>query len=155
MKNKTICSSGKTLTSTIGHRGLHADHTLVVYSLCLRREFRERVAKIFWFYKVIIVAGIACIPLAWMRPFRFSITDLLVLLYAGYTLCNDYFAGQSLPPNEPLHLDHRHVFHIPTADNIRPARFTHAALLLTGAIEATWGLAHYTVLPPPNTAVSN
>lgn len=31
--------------------------------------------------------------------------------------------GQSPHPNEPLHLDHRHVFHIPTADNIRPARF--------------------------------
>ena len=90
---------------------------LLSTAFALDESLGNRIAKIFWFYKVIIVAGIACIPLAWMRPFRFSITDLLVLLYADYTLCNDYFA------NEPLHLDHRHVFHIPTADNICPARF--------------------------------
>ena len=88
------------------------------------------------------MAGIACIPLAWMRPFRFSITDLLVLLYAGYTLCNDSLRrDNNTHPNGPLHLDHRHVFHIPTADNICPARFHACGTLLTGAIEAIWGLA--------------
>ena len=75
---------------------------LLSTAFALDESLGNRIAKIFWFYKVIIVAGIACIPLAWMRPFRFSITDLLVLLYAGYTLCNDYFAGTIAPTRTSL-----------------------------------------------------
>ena len=38
---------------------------LLSTAFVLDESLGNRVAKIFWFYKVIIVAGIACIPLAW------------------------------------------------------------------------------------------
>ena len=115
---------------------------LLSTAFALDESLGNRVAKIFWFYKVIIVAGIACIPLAWMRPFRFSITDLLVLLYAGYTLCNDYFAGTIAPTRTSLFILIIVTYFIfRRLTTFAPLGFTHAALLLTGAIEAIWGLA--------------
>ena len=77
---------------------------LLSTAFVLDESLGNRVAKIFWFYKVIIVAGIACIPLAWARPFRFSMPDLLVLLYAGYTLCNDHYSGSITPTRTGLFL---------------------------------------------------
>ncbi|MFR5658945.1 MAG: hypothetical protein ACLUDU_13660 [Butyricimonas faecihominis] len=128
---------------------------LLSTAFALDESLGNRIAKIFWFYKVIIVAGIACIPLAWMRPFRFSITDLLVLLYAGYTLCNDYFAGTIAPTRTSLFILIIVTYFIfRRLTTFAPLGFTHAALLLTGAIEAIWGLAQLYGLPPPNTAVS-
>ena len=115
---------------------------LLSTAFALDESLGNRIAKIFWFYKVIIVAGIACIPLAWMRPFRFSITDLLVLLYAGYTLCNDYFAGTIAPTRTSLFILIIVTYFIfRRLTTFVPLGFTHAALLLTGAIEAIWGLA--------------
>ena len=115
---------------------------LLSTAFALDENLGNRVAKIFWFYKVIIVAGVACIPLAWMRPFRFSITDLLVLLYAGYTLCNDYFAGSIAPTRTSLFILIIVTYFIfRRLTTFVPLGFTHAALLLTGAIEAIWGLA--------------
>ena len=115
---------------------------LLSTAFALDESLGNRIAKIFWFYKVIIVAGIACIPLAWMRPFRFSITDLLVLLYAGYTLCNDYFAGTIAPTRTSLFILIIVTYFIfRRLTTFAPLGFTHAALLLTGAIEAIWGLA--------------
>ena len=75
---------------------------LLSTAFVLDESLGNRVAKIFWFYKVIIVAGIACIPLAWKRPFRFSLLDLLVLLYAGYTLFNDHYTGSITPTRTGL-----------------------------------------------------
>lgn len=115
---------------------------LLSTAFALDESLGNRIAKIFWFYKVIIVAGIACIPLAWMRPFRFSITDLLVLLYAGYTLSNDYFAGTIAPTRTSLFILIIVTYFIfRRLTTFVPLGFTHAALLLTGAIEAIWGLA--------------
>lgn len=86
------------------------------------------------------MAGVACIPLAWMRPFRFSITDLLVLLYAGYTLCNDYFAGTIAPTRTSLFILIIVTYFIfRRLTTFVPLGFTHAALLLTGAIRSHLG----------------
>lgn len=115
---------------------------LLSTAFALDESLGNRVAKIFWFYKVIIVAGIACIPLAWVRPFRFSITDLLVLLYAAYALCNDYFAGSIAPTRTSLFILIIVTYFIfRRLTTFAPIGFTHAALLLSGAIEAIWGLA--------------
>ena len=115
---------------------------LLSTAFILDESLGNRVAKIFWFYKVIIVAGIACIPLAWMRPFRFSTTDLLVLLYAGYTLCNDYFAGTIAPARTSLFILIIVTYFIfRRLTTFAPLSFIHTALLLSGAIEAIWGLA--------------
>lgn len=56
---------------------------LLSTAFALDESLGNRIAKSSGSTKLLFVAGIACIPLAWMRPFRFSITDLLVLLYAG------------------------------------------------------------------------
>lgn len=115
---------------------------LLSTAFVLDESLGNRVAKIFWFYKVIIVAGIACIPLAWTRPFRFSVPDLLVLLYAGYTLCNDHYTGSITPTRTGLFLLIIVTYFIfRRLTTFAPVCFTHAALLLSGTIEALWGLA--------------
>ena len=115
---------------------------LLSTAFVLDESLGNRVAKIFWFYKVIIVAGIACIPLAWTRPFRFSLLDLLVLLYAGYTLFNDHYTGSITPTRTGLFILIIVTYFIfRRLTTFAPLGFTHAALLLSGAIEAIWGLA--------------
>ncbi len=115
---------------------------LLSTAFALNESLGNRIAKIFWFYKVIIVAGIACIPLAWIRPFRFSITDLLVLLYAGYILCNAHFTGSIAPTRTGLFtLIIVTYFIFRRLTTFAPIGFTHAALLFTAAIETIWGLA--------------
>ena len=109
---------------------------LLSTAFVLDESLGNRVAKIFWFYKVIIVAGIACIPLAWTRPFRFSLLDLLVLLYAGYTLFNDHYTGSITPTRTGLFILIIVTYFIfRRLTTFAPLGFTHAALLLSGKYE--------------------
>ncbi len=102
----------------------------------------NRVAKIFCFYKIIIIVSLACLPLAWIRPFRFTITDMLVVLYVGYTLWNFHYSGSAATTRAGLLvLVAVTYFLFRRLTTFAPLGFTHAALLLTGAIEALWGLA--------------
>ena len=102
----------------------------------------NRVAKIFCFYKIIIIVSLACLPLAWIRPFRFTINDMLVVLYVGYTLWNFHYSGSAATTRAGLLvLVAVTYFLFRRLTTFAPLGFTHAALLLTGAIEALWGLA--------------
>ena len=102
----------------------------------------NRVAKIFYFYNIIIIVSLACLPLAWIRPFRFTVTDALVILYAGYTLWNFHYSGSAATTRAGLLvLVAVTYFLFRRLTTFAPLGFTHAALLLTGAIEALWGLA--------------
>lgn len=102
----------------------------------------NRVAKIFCYYKIITVVGLACFLLAWLRPFRFTITDVLVVLYVGYSLLNFHYSGSVATTRAGLLvLIAVTYFLFRRLTTFAPLGFTHTALLLTGAIEALWGLA--------------
>lgn len=67
---------------------------------------------------------------------------MLVVLYVGYTLWNFHYSGSAATTRAGLLvLVAVTYFLFRRLTTFAPLGFTHAALLLTGAIEALWGLA--------------
>jgi len=122
---------------------------LLSTALATDESVGNRMAKVFYFQQLLPWLTVACIPLVWLRPFRFSKLDAAVTLYAGYLLLNFYLSDS--PATTRLHLLGLLViayFLFRSLTTFAPHEFTLAALLSVGAIEALWGLAQlYGLLP--------
>ena len=101
----------------------------------------NRAAKVFWFYSILPWAAIACIPLAWIRPFRFTLTDLFVFLYIVYSLLNLHYSGMEISARAGiLVLVGVTYFLFRVLTTFSSGNFVNAALLFAGFIEAMWGV---------------
>lgn len=115
---------------------------LLSTTFVVSEDLDNRMAKIFWFYEIIILTTGACTLLAWFRPFRFTLTDGLVLLYAGYTLLNFYHSDSRTTTRAELFvLVTGSYFLFRRLITLASPHYVNAALLLAGGIEAVWGLA--------------
>lgn len=104
-------------------------------------DLGNQAAKVFWFYTTLPWVAIACIPLAWLRPFRFTLTDLLVVLYMVYSLLNLHYSGMEISARAGiLVLVGVTYFLFRVLTTFSSGHFVNIALLLTGFIEAAWGV---------------
>ena len=112
-------------------------------------ELENRIAKIFWFYSILPWVAIPCVLLALIRPFRFTLTDLLVFLYIAYSLLNLHYFGQGIHARAGiLVLVGVTYFLFRILTSFSSGNFVNVALLAVGFIEAMWGVAQLYGLTP-------
>ncbi len=112
-------------------------------------ELENRIAKIFWFYSILPWVAIPCVLLALIRPFRFTLTDLLVFLYIAYSLLNLHYFGQGIHARAGiLVLVGVTYFLFRILTSFSSGNFVNVALLAVGFIEAMWGVAQLYELTP-------
>lgn len=105
-------------------------------------DLANRVAKVFWFYSVLPWVTLACIPLAWIRPIRFTISDLLVFLYVVYSFLNLHDSDTGIPAKGGIIvLIGVSYFLFRLLSTCTSNYFVNIALLTVGFIEAVWGVA--------------